>query len=130
MGEICPEGRENGLKALSDELRGVLASGLSVKGLFGLCLVLECKLGVCASLVCQHDALWTAIFSAAGHQTLLRVVSDVGCEDWEDLSNMPICTHHFYTISACGHKRLKEQLHAVMKQPVACNGVVFKRGKL
>ena len=108
MGEIHPEGQENGPKALSDELRGILASGLSMKGLFGLCLVLECKLGVCTSLVCQHDALWTAILSAAGHQTLLRVVSDVGCKNWEDSSNMPICAHNFYTISACSHERLKE----------------------
>ena len=128
--EVGPEGRENRPKALSDEFQGVLASGLSVKCLFGLLLVAECKLVVCSSLVCTHEALWTAILSAAGHETLLGVVSNVGCENWKDSSNAPISTHHLHTILSRSHERLKEQLHAVMKKSVACNGVVLERGEL
>jgi hypothetical protein len=116
MGGIYPEGRENGPKALSNELWGVLASGLSMKHVLGWLLVVKCKLVVRSSFVCSHEALWTVILSAAGHETLLRVVSTIHCEDWVDLSNLCICAQHVHSFLAHSHKRLKEQLHAIMEK--------------
>ena len=70
MREICPEGQENSMQALSDELGWLLACRLCVEYVGCLVLIAAGKLEVCATLVSRHMTLGALILGATCHQTL------------------------------------------------------------
>ena len=121
VGELGPEGQEDWVQALSNKLGWVLVGGLCMESLSCLCLVAQRTLKICPSLIRWHQALRAPIFSATCHQTLLGVVADEHCKYREDSANIAVRTDHFNSISTCIHERLKEELHAIMKESIACN---------
>lgn len=105
--KIGPEGREDGAKALSDELGEVLTGGLCVENTCCLLLIAQRESSVCTALVSRHMTLWAAVLSATCYQTLFWVVPNERCEYWVDLPDTPVCAHSLYALASRSHQRLQ-----------------------
>src|SRR5882724_9319370 len=62
----------------------------------------------------------TVPFIVASHETLFRKVSNICCEDRENMKNEPIRTNHIYPIIPSLLQWLQKQAHAVMEDLIAC----------
>ena len=130
MREICPEGRENRVQALGDELGWVLACCLHMEYVGCLVLIVAGKLEVCATLVSRHVTLGTSILSTTHHQILFWVIPNKGHKHGVYSSDEPISTHHIDTLPASSYKGLNKPPHAIVKEAVSSHRVVLEGFKL
>jgi hypothetical protein len=120
--EIGPERVIDRTKTFIIESRYANPRRLLVKDVRCSPLIPQPRIEHLSTTIWWYTALRAMAFLAACNETLLRVICNVCCQDRVDATNPSICTDHLHAVFSWLDQRLQDLRHAVMKQPVSCDG--------
>lgn len=59
-------------------------------------------------LIGWDHTLGASVFLAADNKTLLRVIGNISCKNWEHMMDVPISTCHVDPVASCFHQRFEK----------------------